>query len=69
MGRSGAGGDMTAPLTGTITLPGVTIEPAELRGMAAMLQAVGSSVRTRLGAGPRMVGLCTLFTTCFADTS
>lgn len=44
----------TATLTGTVTLPGVTIEPAELRGMAAMLQAVGASVRTRLGAGPRM---------------
>lgn len=44
----------TAALTGTVTLPGVTVEPAELRGMAAMLQAVGASVRTRLGAGPRM---------------
>ena len=29
------------------------MEPANLRGMTAMLQAVGASVRTRLGPGPR----------------
>ena len=38
----------------TVRLPGLTVEPPSLRGMAAALQALAASTRTRLGVGPRM---------------